>query len=147
MKGIKCILIAVICSMVFVGCGKVSTLQFYKACYTGDEKKVDEYLQYENFTIELNENESKAFVNFLENNRVSIKKIYKFSKKLNPKLNIFKDEKAYNELCENAYRDLYKNWDDTVKEVYERYEYLYEKKQKEIKEKEEKKLKRKNLEK
>ena len=66
MKGIKGILIAVICSMVFVGCGKVSTLQFYKACYTGDEKKVDEYLQYENFTIELNENESKAFVNFLE---------------------------------------------------------------------------------
>ena len=47
MKGIKSILIAVICSMVFVGCGKVSTLQFYKACYTGDEKKVDEYLQYE----------------------------------------------------------------------------------------------------
>ena len=59
MKGIKGILIAVICSMVFVGCGKVSTLQFYKACYTGDEKKVDEYLQYENFTIELNENDPR----------------------------------------------------------------------------------------
>ena len=74
MKGIKSILIAVICSMVFVGCGKVSTLQFYKACYTGDEKKVDEYLQYENFTIELNENESKAFVNFLE--KVDTKRMF-----------------------------------------------------------------------
>ena len=31
-----------------------------------------------------------TFINFLENNRVSIKKIYKFSKKLNPKLNILK---------------------------------------------------------
>ena len=30
------------------------------------------------------------FVNFIENNHVSIKKIYKFAKKLNPKLNIFK---------------------------------------------------------
>ena len=62
-------------------------------------------------------------------------------------VNIFKDEKAYNELCENAFRDLYKNWDDTVKEVYERYEYLYEKKQRENREKEEKKLRRKQLEK
>ena len=30
------------------------------------------------------------FVNFMENNHVSLKKIYKFSKKLNKKLNIFK---------------------------------------------------------
>ena len=29
------------------------------------------------------------FINFIENNHVSIKKIYKFAKKLNPKLNIF----------------------------------------------------------
>ena len=62
-------------------------------------------------------------------------------------VNIFKDEKAYNELCENAFRDLYKNWDDTVKEVYERYQYLYEKKQRENAEKEERKQRRKKLEK
>ena len=62
-------------------------------------------------------------------------------------VNIFKDEKAYNELCENAFRDLYKNWDDTVKEVYERYQYLYEKKQRENAEKEERKQRRKELEK
>ena len=30
------------------------------------------------------------FINFIENNHVSIKKIYKFAKKINPKLNIFK---------------------------------------------------------
>ena len=30
------------------------------------------------------------FINFIENNHVSIKKIYKFSKRINPKLNIFK---------------------------------------------------------
>lgn len=30
------------------------------------------------------------FINFIENNHVSIKKIYKFSKMINPKLNIFK---------------------------------------------------------
>ena len=31
-----------------------------------------------------------TFINFIENNHVSLKKIYKFAKKLNPKLNIFK---------------------------------------------------------
>ena len=44
-------------------------------------------------------------------------------------LRIMKDEKLYKTVSENAYRDLYKNWDDTVKEVYERYRELIREKE------------------
>ena len=36
-------------------------------------------------------------------------------------IKIVKDKKLLNEVSENAYRDLYKNWDDKIKEVYENY--------------------------
>ena len=36
-------------------------------------------------------------------------------------LEIMKNKKLYQEVCDNAYKDLYKNWDDTIKDVYERY--------------------------
>ncbi|VEU82260.1 glycosyltransferase [Acholeplasma hippikon] len=34
---------------------------------------------------------------------------------------IFSDMKAYEQVCENAYKDLYRNWDDLVKKVYQMY--------------------------
>ena len=34
---------------------------------------------------------------------------------------IFENEKEYKEVCENAYKELYKNWDDEVKDVYASY--------------------------
>ena len=36
-------------------------------------------------------------------------------------IEILNDKKLYDKVSKNAYRDLYKNWDDTVKEVYELY--------------------------
>ena len=36
-------------------------------------------------------------------------------------IKIVKDKKLLSEVSENAYRDLYKNWDDKIKEVYENY--------------------------
>lgn len=34
---------------------------------------------------------------------------------------IIENEKEYQEVCENAYRELYKNWDDEIKEIYQSY--------------------------
>lgn len=45
---------------------------------------------------------------------------------------IMKDEKLYEEVCKNAYRDLYKNWDETVDEAFKLYKELIAKKKKEI---------------
>ena len=43
-------------------------------------------------------------------------------------LKVMKDKKLYKEVSKNAYKDLYKSWDDVVKEVYERYIKLINKK-------------------
>lgn len=42
-------------------------------------------------------------------------------------MKIMNNEKLYKEVCENAYKDLYKNWDEAIKEVYEKYLNLIEK--------------------
>ena len=44
-------------------------------------------------------------------------------------IEIFKDKELYQKVCENAYRDLYKTWDDIVLEVYNLYLDLISKKQ------------------
>lgn len=36
-------------------------------------------------------------------------------------IKIISDDEKHQKIRENCYRDLYKNWDDTIKEVYERY--------------------------
>ena len=41
-------------------------------------------------------------------------------------INILKDKELYQKVCENAYHDLYRNWHDTIDEVYERYLKLIE---------------------
>ena len=43
---------------------------------------------------------------------------------------LLKGEKEYKKVCENAYKNLYHNWDDTINEVYERYLYLIKEKKK-----------------
>ena len=47
-------------------------------------------------------------------------------------LEIMKDEKLYKEVCKNAYKDLYRNWNDTVDEAYEIYKELIAKKNGEV---------------
>ena len=44
----------------------------------------------------------------------------KFAEKIEE---ILADEKHYNEVCENAFKNLYVSWDDCVKEMYEKYLY------------------------
>ncbi len=41
-------------------------------------------------------------------------------------IKVLKDKKLYETLSNNAYRDLYKHWDDLVKEIYDRYINLIE---------------------
>ena len=43
-------------------------------------------------------------------------------------IKIMENDKLRNKVSNNAYRDLYKNWDDNIKEVYERYKELIKKK-------------------
>ena len=43
-------------------------------------------------------------------------------------IKIMNNEKLLKKVSNNAYRDLYKNWDDSIKEVYERYKTLIEEK-------------------
>jgi glycosyltransferase involved in cell wall biosynthesis len=43
-------------------------------------------------------------------------------------MNVMKDKKLYKKVSENAYKDLYKNWDDLVDEIYRRYVKLIEEK-------------------
>lgn len=45
-------------------------------------------------------------------------------------IEVIENKKLYKEVSENAYRDLYKNWDDTVEEVYNLYLEIIEKSQK-----------------
>ena len=47
-------------------------------------------------------------------------------------LEIMKDEKLYKEVCKNSYKDLYRNWNDTVDEAYEIYKELIDKKKGEV---------------
>ena len=42
-------------------------------------------------------------------------------------IEIMNNKDLYNFVCENSYRDLYKNWDDAIKEVYEKYKELIDK--------------------
>ena len=42
-------------------------------------------------------------------------------------LEVMNNEKLYNKVSKNAYKDLYKNWDDVVKEAYELYEKMINK--------------------
>lgn len=44
--------------------------------------------------------------------------VYKYANRIKE---IFDNPKLYHKVCENAYHDLYKNWDDTIKLVYARY--------------------------
>ena len=50
---------------------------------------------------------------FLEENDVN-----KYAKRIEEIMN---NQELYKRVCENAYKDLYKNWDDTIKEVYDLY--------------------------
>ena len=43
-------------------------------------------------------------------------------------IHIINNKKLYQDVCNNAYRDLYKNWDDMIKDVYKRYQKLIEEK-------------------
>lgn len=45
-------------------------------------------------------------------------------------ISIMKDKKLYQEVSNNAYRDLYKNWDDTINKVYNKYLKMIEEKKK-----------------
>ena len=39
---------------------------------------------------------------------------------------VIEDKELYKKVSKNAYKDLYKNWDDTIKEVFERYKKIIE---------------------
>ena len=43
-------------------------------------------------------------------------------------IEVLKDKKLYEEVSQNAYRDLYKNWDMVIEDVYKRYCVLIKKK-------------------
>lgn len=43
-------------------------------------------------------------------------------------LNIFNDKKLYETVCKNCLKDIYKNWDDIIGTVLERYKYLLQQK-------------------
>ena len=43
-------------------------------------------------------------------------------------IKIMDDDKLRRDVSENSYRDLYKNWDDTINDVFKRYLYLINKK-------------------
>ena len=66
MKKTFLFLCTIFCTMILLGCGKISTLKFYEACLNGDEKIVNEYLSSEYFSIELSENETSKFIEVLE---------------------------------------------------------------------------------
>lgn len=66
MKKLFLTFLIVLVSLSFFSCGKISTLKFYEACLTGDEKIVNEYLSSENFSIELSEKETSKFIETLE---------------------------------------------------------------------------------
>ena len=66
MKKLFLTFLIVLVSLSFFSCGKISTLKFYEACLTGDEKIVNEYLSSENFSIELSEKETSKFIKSLE---------------------------------------------------------------------------------
>ena len=66
MKKIFLFLCTIFCTMILFSCGEISTLKFYEACLTGDEKIVNEYLSSENFSIELSEKETSKFIETLE---------------------------------------------------------------------------------
>ncbi len=42
-------------------------------------------------------------------------------------VDIFKNQELYQQICENCYNDLYKTWDDVVKNVYDMYKELIDK--------------------
>lgn len=52
------------------------------------------------------------------NGYLSANNIKEYAKRIEE---IFEDTKKYKSVCENAYKELYRNWDDEVKDIYESY--------------------------
>ena len=53
-----------------------------------------------------------------QNGYLSENDVTLYAKKID---DIFQDQESYNKVCENAYLELYKNWDDEVKNIYHSY--------------------------
>ena len=52
------------------------------------------------------------------NGYIAENSVEKFADKIEE---IFKDEKKYKQICENAYKDLYVSWDKAVEKAYKDY--------------------------
>lgn len=68
-----------------------------------------------------------------KNGYLSTTNVDEFADKI---ISIFADEQKYNKVCETCYNELYINWDTCVKNVYNDYVKLYEKKKNKVKAKE-----------
>lgn len=66
MKKIFLFLCTIFCTMILFSCGKISTLDFYKACLTGKEELVNKYISQEEYSLELTDKEIEKFVKTLE---------------------------------------------------------------------------------
>ena len=66
MKKLFLTFLIVLVSLSFFSCGKISTLDFYKACLTGKEELVNKYISQEEYSLELTDKEIEKFVKTLE---------------------------------------------------------------------------------
>lgn len=116
-------------------CGKVDDRELLKDYYVRADLFLFPSLYDTNSLVQIEAASQQTPTLFVEN-AVTASKVTKdvdgYFSKNNPKdyakkiEEIFSDKNSYNEVCKNAYNNLYNNWDDEVKRIYNLYLNLIE---------------------
>jgi glycosyltransferase involved in cell wall biosynthesis len=117
-------------------CGKIIDRKLISSLYARADLFLFPSLYDASSLVQIEAASQKTPTVFIENSVTSTtvtNKVNGFTTKYNVKdyankiIEVLKDKKLYEEVSNNAYKDLYKNWDNLVKEVYEIYTSLIEK--------------------
>ena len=111
-------------------CGKITDRELLAKIYRRAKLFVFPSLFDTNTLVQIEASSQKTPTIFIENAPTAFlvtSEVNWFFGKNNPKkfakkiIDILNDEKHYNEVSENAHKDLYKTWDTIAKEVYDEY--------------------------
>jgi glycosyltransferase involved in cell wall biosynthesis len=113
-----------------ITCGKITDRELLAKIYRRAKLFVFPSLFDTNSLVQIEASSQKTPTIFIENAPTAFlvtSEVNGFFGKNNPKkfakkiIDILNDEKHYNEVSENAHKDLYKTWDTIAKEVYDEY--------------------------
>lgn len=100
---------------------KRANLFVFPSCYDTDGLVKKEAACFKTPTLVIEKSFPSSDIKDNFNGYISKNSVKDFCDKI---IDIFSDEKKYNEVCNNAQKEIYVNWDDIIQKVLERYELL-----------------------